>query len=63
VLVVLAQDDFGFAFAVDLEDANAVSGGFVGESHKVFGSLQTKARNDCISNVGEPSDPRLAAAK
>ena len=58
VLVVLAQDDLGFALAVDLEDANAVSVGFAGESRKVFGGLQTKARNDCISDAGEPSDPR-----
>jgi hypothetical protein len=58
VLVVLAQDNLGFASAVDLEDANAVSVGFVGESRKVFGGLQTKARDDCISDVGEPSDPR-----
>ena len=56
--VVLAQDDLGFALAVDLEDANAVSFGFAGESRKVFGGLQTKARDDCISDVGEPSDPR-----
>jgi hypothetical protein len=58
VLVVLAQDNLGFAFAVDLEDVNAVSVGFAGESRKVFGGLQTKARDDCISDVGEPSDPR-----
>jgi streptogramin lyase len=58
VLVVLAQDDLGFAFAVDLEDANAVSVGFGGESYKVFGGLQPKAGNDCVSDVGEPSDPR-----
>jgi len=58
VLVILAQDDFGIASAVDLEDANAIGGAFVGESRKVFGGLQTKARNDCISDVGEPSDPR-----
>ena len=58
VPVVLAQDDLGFAPAVDLEDADAVSFGFVGESRKVSGGLQTNARNDCISHVGEPSDPR-----
>lgn len=57
VFVVLAQDDLGFASTVDLEDANAVSVGFAGESRKVLGGLQTKARNDCISDVGEPSDP------
>jgi hypothetical protein len=57
VLVVLAQDDLGFASAVDLEDANAVGIGFAGERRKVFGGLQTHARNDCISDVGEPSDP------
>jgi hypothetical protein len=45
VLVVLAQDNLGFAFAVDPEDANAVSVGFAGESRKVFGGLQTKARD------------------
>jgi hypothetical protein len=58
VLVVLAQDNLSFAFAVDLEDANAVSFAFARESRKVFGGLQTKARNDCISDVGEASDPR-----
>jgi hypothetical protein len=57
VLVVLAQGDLNFAFAIDLEDANADSVGSAGESRKVFGGLQTKARNDCISDVSEPSDP------
>ena len=58
MLVILAQDDLGFASAVDLEDANAVSFASTGERRKVFGGLQTKARNDCISDAGEPSDPR-----
>jgi hypothetical protein len=57
VFIVLAQDNLGFAPAVDLEDANAVSVGFAGESSKVSGGFQTKACDDCVSEVGEPSDP------
>jgi hypothetical protein len=57
VLVVLAQDDLVFAPAVDPEDADAVGIGFAGESRKVSGGIQTKARNDRIPDVGEPSDP------
>jgi hypothetical protein len=58
MLVVLPQDDLGCALAVDLEDAHAVRVVLVGEGRKVLGGLQTKTSNDCIADVGEPSDPR-----
>jgi hypothetical protein len=58
MLVVLAQDDLGFAGAEDPEDADAGGCGITRERCKVLGGLQTKSRNDCISDLDERSDPR-----
>ena len=63
MLVVLAQDDLILANAEDPEDADAAGRGVTGERCEVFGGLQTKCQNDCISDAGERSDPIGAAPR
>jgi len=55
--VVLAQDDFGLTPAVHPEEGDSVTVGLIGESRKAFRGFETKARNDGVSEGGEPSNP------
>jgi len=57
MLVVLPQNDLGFASAVDLEEGDTVDVGFVGKTREVPGGLQTEARDYSVSDAGEPSYP------
>jgi hypothetical protein len=57
MLVVLAEDDLSLAGAEDPEDADTRGCCIARERCKVPGGLQTKSRNDCISDLDEHSDP------